>query len=414
MTSRITVTPRGVEAQKEIITEAKLQFPQLLNLKTASQTDYLSPVVLSARSARFSTDDPMNLTKYPSNRTNTDARGGSLGPRKKITSYGDNLTNTRPKYYPNYLRLSNEDYPNIHFKILTPEHPLRNLPERYPKTQRSSTDHLIKSVNLAESATKQELPIKYIHHTIFPYTRKDKPSFLKTEGSLKTPRDSSPYNSSPRNQSPRNFSPRNNSQANSPRQSLKIDIMSDYVDKSAVSGKKFADHAQTRQTEFQKKMFMNNMIITDYYSDKILKKYSNHQINRMKDRHFETQKKFLDTLKSVEHRYLEKLARIDERSNASPDFVREIKRDEKEIIESIEKQKNAENERLKQRISMFQKDKYKDMWNKFQHGARPKGKQTVNNSKILLKEPNQLENDRPRPSIRYDTSRENILNNSDE
>lgn len=393
MASRITVTPKGYTVQKEIQTETKSQFPPLLNLNLLTQTERRTSVAKSPfRSARFATDESENLADNPFNSTITYTRCGYFGPKKKSAPNEENLSKARPMYYPNYLQKSHEDYPNAHFKILTPDKPLRHLPPTHPKASLRIDTNSDAASLLGEAASTQRLPIKYVHHTIFPYTRKDTPSFLKTSTDLSTHRVSSTHNIS---------------QLNTPKQNIKIDVVvSDYTEKSIGLEKKFANSKSHRQEEFQKTMFMEKTIVSDYYSGKLLKKYDDQKLDRMKDRHLASQKNFYKTLRVLEDKYQRKLDSLHENMNTAPDFIKLMKKNEEEIIDATNKMKSHEYARFRQRIDKIQREKYTGTWSRFHFGVRPKT-EGVAKPRPSQKD-QQTSSEEQGLSFKNETSRENI------
>ena len=354
MASRITVTQKGRNLQKEMLKDTKFELPPILNLNLSQSREK------TMTQATFPTmpdelDESATLADNPFNSTITYTRSGYFGPKKKkIITYPENLSKLRPRYYPNYLRLSAEDYPNAHFTILTPDHPLKHV--NTSKTLASPKNPISNSVtpsetyNPPELTTPHKLPIKYTHHTIFPLTRPDRPIFLKTQ-----------INDSKLNETL--GTPQNG--ASSP---IKIET-SDNLNMltQTLHSKRFEGNS-LRQQEFQRTMYLDKTIVSDSYSGKIVSKYDDKKLDRMKDRHRETQKEFMETLKLVDEKYKAKISKYEENQNEASDFLREWKRNE-ELITDIKKINANENERFKQRIKNMHTTKYTQVWRNFRKGG---------------------------------------------
>lgn len=340
MVSRITVTQKGRSMQKDVNNESKGHLPALLssNMFTSSSYKLFYSPNKNEKSGSQSGKDNFGST--------VNSRSGYFGPKRTRQDSQENLTRCRPNYYPNYLRRSPEDYPNSHFTILTADHALRHLTKNdASQTVSMSKEDKADSNNISVLASKRKLPIKYVHHTIFPYTHPDKPSFVNSH-------------IIERKQSPLNETHNYSNTSGSPMRVINMDGEEEGTQNMRVRRSRVGQ----RQDDLQKTLFLDHTIVTDQYSGKIVKKYDDRKLNKMKDRHLETQQLFANTLSSIEFRYQRKVAKHEENMNEAPEFLREMKEKEN-LMDKIRKMQSNEDERYRQRLLGLQNKKYHKHWN---------------------------------------------------
>lgn len=344
MASRIIITQKGRTLQRELSSDPhnrnKVEFTAIASASTGFYSNNLPPSSPEwARSTKLSSTSQQFTS-------NVRPRGGYFGPKKPTHQVDDSLSQYKPPYYPNYLRRSPDEYPSAHFHILTPENTLKHARSVSSTITTKDKFYKPKQAPIDPSVlTNKELPIRYVHHTVFPYTLPDRPSFTH---SLTPAQSQSLFYSS--NKSSNNLE-------TLPRSGLmNVDIFEDFPETSSPK--------QTRLEEFRRTMYSDNAMVTDHFSKRVVGKYDERKLNRMKEKHITMQKEFQGLLNTIEDKYQRKQAKVDENMNEAPEFLAEFKK-KNTALESMTEMKNNANKRYLQRLHVVHEKKYKDTWEKF-------------------------------------------------
>lgn len=356
--SRIIVTQKGRETQKE-----------LSNEKQNRGRVVFSPSPRSTQGSFRVKKSHQSLEKTNSEtqfNTTVRCRSGYFGPKKLLKEARNSMANYKPPYYPNYLRKSQEDYPSSHFEILTPEKILKEarsnshylLPRKYSARKEETTEHTEPSV-----LRDERLPMRYVHHTVFPYTLPDKPQFLKkTDSNAPSLRQTraSFYDSN-------NPPQRHGSMAEISNRSININghTLQDFH----LSQMSF--HKKSRVDEFQKTMYsQNNTIVSEHYSKQVVDKYDDGKLNKIKDKHSIVQRQFREMLDVIEEKWQKKARKVEENTNEVPEFQATMRKS-RVVFETRDQNKINETLRLMERLNTIQSQKYSNLWQRFGNLSKP-------------------------------------------
>ena len=339
MSSRIIITDKGRKFQRDLSTELSphnpVDFP-----RSSAASGFYTPQATALSKTQSSMSMPTQFS------TKVKPRGGYFGPKKMLKDLADPLSHYKPPYFPNYLRKNAEDYPSEFFKHLTPQGPLLHM-RTHSSTISDKELFLMKKPKPIDTSiyTNKDLPIRYVHHTKYPYTLPDKPRFAQSPNVTQS---ASMFmgKSKTRTLSFGGLTPERGDSNHSP-------MLEDQRNLAPLS--KYEEFGWTMMSE-------NNTVVTSHFSKKVCEKYDNQKLSRLKTKHIKHQKEFQQLLGSVENKYQRKKDKLEENLNLAPEYLKKL-HDAEERLEDAGFKRENEKKRFKQRIGSIQKDKYKQGWN---------------------------------------------------
>ena len=351
MTHRIIITDKGRKLQKELDFEQ----PRTRSMDVLE----ISPVtsLYNAHNSRNATPKTSIVSSPILSNSRVKPRGGYFGPKSPSKHSGNSQAVQRSPYYPNYLRKSAEDYPSEHFEHKTPAAPLLHM-RSHSSTISDKELFLVKKQKPIDPSiiTNSELPIRYVHHTIYPYTLPDKPDFALSS-------TASPTNS--------RFFGKSRAASLGTLNPNRIDTARSNQFRSTHQGE---EHLASKYDKFRRTAFNEtNTIVADHFTQHIVDKYSPQKLSRITLQHSKNKKAFTSMLETVEKKYQSKIGKLDEDMNIAPEFLQKFNRQRIQLDDVSAKREN-EKKRYLERIAHIQRQKYDHKWSQLQI-ATERGKQ---------------------------------------